>query len=309
MKDLQNQLNDFQADEHTGQKKKRKREVTDTNTSEEDMNKKVDELQVRLAEREAELEDTREILAQSEYTTKTTRKSVEEDFYDKISTLVESKMKTLEEKIENMQQNIDKKNEEMNKVTHHKQKESEIPTYSSALTKNIEKQIIGNVITAAKNTEKVQEAERIRRENNIVIHGATPNTAESDEQFVNTFLTTIGVSTKPSSIMRLGTPSGEKIRPLKLTMKTLECKNQIMSRLSNLKNSEERFRNLSIRDDHTFEERQLIKECGAKTKEMNAAVTNNECFYKLRGSPKNGLRIIRVPWNKPGQVQETNMEQ
>ena len=32
---------------------------------------------------------------------------------------------------------------------------------------------------------------------------------------------------------------------------------------------------------------------------MNAVVTNNECFYKLRGSPKNGLRIIRVPWNKP----------
>merc|ERR1712048_1444923 len=118
----QNQLNDFQADKHVGQKKKRKREVTDTNTSEEDMNKKVDELQVRLAEREAELEDTREILAQSEYTTKTTKKSVEEDFYDKISTLVESKMKTLEEKIENMQQNIDKKNEEMNKVIHHKQK-------------------------------------------------------------------------------------------------------------------------------------------------------------------------------------------
>ena len=73
VKDLQNQLNDFQADEHTGQKKKRKREVTDTNTSEEDMNKKVDKLQVRLAEREAELEDTREILAQSEYTTKTTK--------------------------------------------------------------------------------------------------------------------------------------------------------------------------------------------------------------------------------------------
>ena len=71
--------------------------------------------------------------------------------------------------------------------------------------------------------------------------------------------------------MRLGTPSDEKIRPLKLTMKTLECKNQIMSRLSNLKNSEERFRNLSIRDDHTFEE--LIKEWGAKTKEMNAFIS------------------------------------
>ena len=88
-------------------------------------------------------------------------------------------------------------------------------------------------------------------------------------------------------------------------MKTYECKSQIMSRLSNLKNSEERFRTLSIRDDHTFEERQLIKEWSTKTKSMNAAVTNNECFYKLRGSPKNGLRIIRVPWNKPEPMETT----
>ena len=89
-------------------------------------------------------------------------------------------------------------------------------------------------------------------------------------------------------------------------MKTYECKSQIMSRLSNLKNSEERFRTLSIRDDHTFEERQLIKEWSTKTKSNpNAAVTNNEFFYKLRGSPKNGLRIIRVPWNKPEPMETT----
>ena len=80
-----------------------------------------------------------------------------------------------------------------------------------------------------------------------------------------------------------------------------------MSRLSNLKNSEERFRTLSIRDDHTFEERQLIKEWSTKTKSMNDAVTNNQYFYKLRGSPKNGLHIIRVPWNKP-EPMETTME-
>ena len=107
-----------------------------------------------------------------------------------------------------------------------------MPSYSSALTKNIEKQIIGNVITAAKNTEKVQETERQRREKNIVIHGAKPNTGESDEQFIKNFLGTIGVSKKPSSISRLGQASDERIQPLKLTMETYECKIQIMRRLS-----------------------------------------------------------------------------
>ena len=62
VKDLQKQLNDNQADDHTGQKKKRKLDVLETNMNDKEMSNKVNELQVRLAEREAELEETREIL-------------------------------------------------------------------------------------------------------------------------------------------------------------------------------------------------------------------------------------------------------
>ena len=295
--------------------KKRKRDDDYKEDNEETLLKKVSELTEIIAKQDKELHQAREKLAESEYdyTENSTTPMATNASNDQTDFDTTSLMKNLESVIERKMNKIEKRFvsiEEKLKLDLQKQKENEkvVPSYSSALTKNIEKQIIGNVITAAKNTEKVQETERQRREKNIVIHGAKPNTGESDEQFIKNFLGTIGVSKKPSSISRLGQASDERIQPLKLTMETCECKIQIMRRLSNLKNSEERFRTLSVRDDHTFEERQLIKEWNAKTKSMNAAETSNEYFYKLRGSPKNGLRIIRVPWNKTELISETNME-
>ena len=302
------QLKAKKNDDDERSNKKRKRDDFNDNNEEVLLNK-VSELNEIIAKQNRELNEIREQLAEREYehTENTTinqqnlPKTGTETLMKNLETIIERKLNKIEKRFVSIEEKLKL---DMQKP---KEKEKAAPSYSSVLTKDIEKQIIGNVITAAKNTEKVQETERQRRENNIVIHGAKPNTGESDEQFVGNFLKTIGVSTNPSSIARLGQENNEKIQPLKLIMKTYECKSQIMSRLSNLKNSEERFRTLSIRDDHTFEERQLIKEWSTKTKSMNAAVTNNECFFKLRGSPKNGLRIIRVPWNKP-EPMETTME-
>ena len=306
LKQKVSQLKMRKNDDDERSNKKRKRDDFNDNNEEVLLNK-VSELNEIIAKQNKELNEIREQLAEREYehTESTTidqqnvPKTETETLMKNLETIIERKMNKIEERFVSIEEKLEL---DMQKQ---KEKEKAVPSYSSALTKDIEKQIIGKVITAAKNTEKVQETERQRRENNIVIHGAIPNTGESDDQFVSNFLTTIGVSTKPTSVARLGQENTDRIRPLKLTMKTYECKSQIMSRLSNLKNSEERFRILSIRDDHTFEERQLVKEWSAKTKSMNAEVINNECFYKLRGSPKNGLRIIRVPWNKPEPMETT----
>lgn len=288
VKDLQKQLNDYQTDDNTGQKKKRKLDVTETNTSDGEMSKKVNELQVRLTEREAELEETREILAQSEYITTTTKKSVDEDFLDKVSTLVESKMKTLEEKFETMQKKMEQKNEEVKKVT---------LSFSDAVTKNLDRNLDKTFLTSAiqdsKNTDRIIETERNKREKNLILHGVPEMSDTDDKAYVKSLLALIGVNIEPTDIVRLGKENDNgRLRPIKLTMSSIEHKNLILSRLVNLRNAEDEYRRISIKEDYTFEERELVRNWKKKVDERNKAENSSE--WRLRGDPKNGLRIVKI---------------
>ena len=288
VKDLQKQLNDYQTDDNTGQKKKRKLDVTETNTSDGEMSKKVNELQVRLTEREAELEETREILAQSEYITTTTKKSVDEDFLDKVSTLVESKMKTLEEKFETMQKKMEQKNEEVKKVT---------LSFSDAVTKNLDRNLDKTFLTSAiqdsKNTDRIIETERNKREKNLILHGVSEMSDTDDKAYVKSLLALIGVNIEPTDIVRLGKENDNgRLRPIKLTMSSIEHKNLILSRLVNLRNAEDEYRRISIKEDYTFEERELVRNWKKKVDERNKAENSSE--WRLRGDPKNGLRIVKI---------------
>ena len=65
---------------------------------------------------------------------------------------------------------------------------------------------------------------------------------------------------RPKQIIRLGKPNDDKIRPIKLVMETDDDKDAVMSRLGNLKNAEEIFRKVSVRDDYTIEEREMVRE-------------------------------------------------
>ena len=87
-------------------------------------------------------------------------------------------------------------------------------------------------INETRNKELVQERERKLRSLNLIIHGAKEepeNGKESDERFISAFLETLGATSKPELIVRLGTKSPEKIRPLKLKMTSVEDKNSIIS--------------------------------------------------------------------------------
>ena len=311
VKDLQKQLNDNQADDHTGQKKKRKLDVLETNMNDEEMSNKVNELQVRLAEREAELEETREILAQSEYSTTTTKKNADEDLLDKVSKLVETKMKTLEEKFDTM---MEQKNEEVKKVdkmmetkfeTIEKKIEqsnanaNKVLSFSDAVTKNLDKNVFSNVIQESKNTDRIIEAGRNRREKNLILHGVceatTDNISESDSDYVKSFFKLLGLSIEPTEIVRLGKDNTATSRPIKLVMANIEHKNMVLSRLANLKNAEDKYRRVSVKEDYTFEERELIRTWKKKVDEKNKA--ENCSDWRLRGDPKNGLRLVKINRN------------
>ena len=75
-------------------------------------------------------------------------------------------------------------------------------------------------------------------------------------------------------------------------MKSTDDKEKIMLRLINLKDAEDRYKKVSVRDDYSLEERNLIKQWSEKAASKNEEEKTDE--YKVRGNPKNGLRLVRV---------------
>ena len=79
-------------------------------------------------------------------------------------------------------------------------------------------------------------------------------------------------------------------------MNSANDKQEIMSNLSKLKNADASLRGISVRDDYTIEERKLIKTMNEEAKRKNE--TENMTHWKVRGSPKNGLRVVKVTTRK-----------
>ena len=78
-----------------------------------------------------------------------------------------------------------------------------------------------------------------------------------------------------------------------LRMKTTEEKNKFMSKLWMLKNHKMKFGKMSITNDHTIEERNMIKEHVQEANRRNTE-ESKEFKWKVRGTPKDSLKIIRI---------------
>ena len=70
-----------------------------------------------------------------------------------------------------------------------------------------------------------------------------------------------------------------------------------MSRLPNLKNSEDMFRRNSMTEDHTIEARQEIRRLVDESKEKNRNEMN--AVWKVRGDKKNGWRLVKFTKRAP----------
>ena len=106
----------------------------------------------------------------------------------------------------------------------------------------------------------------------------------------------------PEQIVRLGKKVTDKDRPLRIKMKDERVRDTIMSRLTYLKDAEEKFSKISVTYDYTVEERQLIKTWVDKAKEKSEKETEN-FIWKVRGDPKNGLRLMKVTKRSPQSTQ------
>ena len=223
--------------------------------------------------------------------------------------LIEKKFNNLETTISNI---VEKKLNEKQDASSDEVKVS----FAEMLSKNIEQKnsTVEKAIKATQNYERVMETERGKREKNIVMHGVIANEpdreAEFDQEYVASFLQVIGADVSPESITRLGKnvsdpTENRKSRPLRLCMKTIEDKEKVMRRLSNLKNADDKYKKVSVKDDYTFEEREIIKEWQAMADTKNQE--ENTKNWKCRGNPKNGMRLVKIKTRENTiQTMETN---
>ena len=73
-------------------------------------------------------------------------------------------------------------------------------------------------------------------------------------------------------------------------MKCKEDKIKVLKNLNKLKGTEDELGKISITDDYTETEREEIKHWVMKAKEKT--VQDPDKVYKVRGDPKNGMRLI-----------------
>ena len=76
-------------------------------------------------------------------------------------------------------------------------------------------------------------------------------------------------------------------------MKSLNEKEMVMGSLGKLKTAPENFRRINVTDDYTIDERQLIKNKVAEAKHKTEVEGDGKFVWKVRGTPKNGLRLIK----------------
>lgn len=226
-------------------------------------------------------------------------KSIQESFDQKF-TQMESRLKTIID--EKMVHNIDICDQiiDQNSTTEASASSSAAPKVSSYASKVLRlPQEVKQMMIDAKNEDKVEENEQERRASNFIIHGADEigdNNEElkaNDTQYISEILKKIGVTSKPVSVGRVGTPNETKNRTMKIVMKTKNDQVKVMNNLGKLKGTEEQFGKIRITHDYTNKERELIK---MKVKEAEEKSTGDtERVYRVRGDPKNGLRLVAFP--------------
>ena len=242
-----------------------------------------------------QVEDARksEKLSESEWRNDTETDTQSAYVLKKLGTLIDSRMNQIEQKFLNLEQKMEK-----NLIN--AEKEVKL-SYSNAVSKKVSTSTISNAIQESKNTERVIEAERAKREKNFIIHGVSEEGGESDTKYTESLFQILGVSVKPVLVTRLGkmpeirdeSINGKiRHRPIKVTMSSIEHKELVIARLVNLKNADDKYRKISVKYDYTIEERNLARQWLEKAQELNKNENTN--VHVVRGNPKNGFRLAKI---------------
>ena len=158
-----------------------------------------------------------------------------------------------------------------------------------------------NIMKEAENEKLAEDNAKKIRASNVILHGVLESENKDtnacklhDEEFVKGFITAIGIEVEYKAMFRLGKREKEPSkRPIKVILKSELDKERFMNNLKNLKGREE-YKGISVKDDYTIQERNLVKQWVEKANEANKKETPESNYeWKVRGNPKNGMFIKR----------------
>ena len=247
----------------------------------------IDELSLKISEMESKSSQVQNVDKIIEKKFEVIADKLNKDLSEKLSEKMAQALEKINDKLTTIPEKIDQNYESFKDVVVRKENTT-VPTAN-----------FKEIMTEERNEQLVQDRERKRRAMNVIIHGVPEE--GNDKSYVEDLLQRIGVTTVPESVLRLGNvpevSSSNKIRPLKIKFHSPEEKEKMMSRLSNLKRAEDKFRKISITDDYTIEERQEIKKFVDEAKRRNATEVG-DFYWRTRGCPKTGLELRKVPKRK-----------
>ena len=212
--------------------------------------------------------------------------------------LVKDQIKKFDEK--SLEKHIEKKFNDFGDALTNSLKEQNSKTSYSEILKKDTQNDFQTIIRVAKLEEKKEERDHFQRQKNVIIHGATEDDSKTEEDqksidksFVDDLLRDISYKAVPNYIGRIGAKSEGKSRPIKVVFNTVDEKRKLFNNLKALKEVE-KYRSISISDDYTIAERQLIREWAVKAKEKNQnEPQDSNMIWRVRGGPKSGLMLRR----------------
>ena len=151
---------------------------------------------------------------------------------------------------------------------------------------------------------KFEEKERKFRSCNLVLHGVAESRNQreektSDQEFAESLIQAVGSSALIKEVIRLGKRSEDRTRPMKVILNCEAARNEVLGNLTQLKNND-RYKGVSITEDYTLCERELIKDFIKQAKAQNDLLPHDSPIeFKVRGTPKNGLWLKEVKRKTP----------
>ena len=175
---------------------------------------------------------------------------------------------------------------------------------------------ISQVVKQAFQDQRNEENDREERKKNIILYNVPERTEgthterqQKEKEFVEELLATIGTTTEPKEVARLGRykkpEEGQEVknRPIRVVLDSHEIQEEIMKNTPRLKDAQDPFKSVYLAYDMSIEERQTQREMVSIAKDKTANDPNFD--YKIRGPP---WKMIEVKYKKRKQKQPTQQE-
>ena len=157
--------------------------------------------------------------------------------------------------------------------------------------------VIHQMVTETRKIDQLEQKDQEYRSKNIIIHQINEEAEETkDDRIVwfNKFAETLGINVTPKEVIRIGKKSENMTRPIKVVLENTDDKEAVLKNLRKLATATLELKRIRVTEDHTKAEREQIKQKVNEAKHLNESEKDATVFHKLVGSPKNGLRIIKV---------------